>query len=198
MIHKHVQRHITVYSCVNQDKSETEVVKTPKPNTDEIFAMNTKDDENSDKKSDGEVIDKEAEEMIEDPTKQYDVAFISADYSYGFFLNHLLKARCPSITTNFTLKSDAAQLACIDTARLIVPLLSQNFVQSGKDVDEYQISLARHRNNNGPPLLYPICIEELPRWPTYFHLVPCAIALHDTLWKEVLSSDIDAGPGTQV
>ena len=121
------------------------------------------------------------------------MAIICADYSYGFFLNHLLTTRCPSITTNFKLKSDAAQLACIDTARLIVPLLSQNFVQSSKDIDEFQIGLARHRSNKGSPVLFPIQLEELPRWPTYIHLVPCAVALHDILWKIILSPDIEAG-----
>ncbi len=117
----------------------------------------------------------------------FDVAIMSADTSYGAFLNNLLNIKAPDLTTNFGKLSESEQLASLDSAKIIVALLSPNLINSGKHVDEYHIALARHRKTRGKPVLYSVQIQELPRWPTYFHIVPCRIAVTDTLWKEVIA-----------
>ncbi len=118
----------------------------------------------------------------------YDVAFVCADLPYGAFFNNLLKAKQPDLSTNFGRASEREELTSLDSARIIVALLSPNFINSGKHVDEYHVALARHRKTKGKPILYSIQVEELPKWPTYFHIVPCRISLTDVLWKEILAT----------
>ena len=109
-----------------------------------------------------------------------------SDISYGAFLNNLFKTKAPALTTNFGKGSESEQLASLDSAKIIVALLSPNFINSGKHVDEYHIALARHRKSKGKPVLYSIQIQELPRWPTYFHIVPCRIAVTDLIWRDII------------
>ena len=116
----------------------------------------------------------------------YDIAFMCSDVGYGAFLNNLFKTKAPELTTNFCKVSESEQLGCLDSAKIIVALLSPNFINSGKHVDEYHIALARHRKTKGKPILYSVQIQELPKWPTYFHIVPCRIAVTDLLWKEII------------
>lgn len=117
----------------------------------------------------------------------YDIAIMCSDLSYGAFLNNLFKYKAPDLTTNFGKVTESEQLACLDSAKIIVALLSPNFINSGKHVDEYHIALARHRKSTGKPILYSIQIQELPRWPTYFHIVPCRISVTDLLWKDIIN-----------
>ena len=117
----------------------------------------------------------------------YDIAIMCSDQSYGAFLNNLFKCKAPDLTTNFGKVSESEQLACLDSAKIIVALLSPNFINSGKHMDEYHIALARHRKSTGKPILYSVQIQELPRWPTYFHIVPCRISVTDPLWKDIIN-----------
>ena len=121
------------------------------------------------------------------PSPVYDIAIMCSDLSYGAFFNNLFKFKAPDLTTNFGKVSESEQLACLDSAKIIVALLSPNFINSGKHVDEYHIALARHRKSAGKPVLYSIQIQELPRWPTYFHIVPCRISVTDILWKDIIN-----------
>ena len=121
------------------------------------------------------------------PLPVYDIAIMCSDQSYGAFLNNLFKYKAPDLTTNFGKVSESEQLACLDSTKIIVALLSPNFINSGKHVDEYHIALARHRKSTGKPILYSIQIQELPRWPTYFHIVPCRISVSDLLWKDIIN-----------
>ncbi len=114
-----------------------------------------------------------------------DVAFICSNHKYRYFLNALLKLRAPDVITNFELTNETEELHSLENAKVVIALLSPDFVHSGKVVDDLHIALARHRKTVGRPLLYPIHVMELPRWPTYFHILPCRIALYDLIWKDM-------------
>ena len=122
----------------------------------------------------------------ESVTKQFDVAFISADYKYEYFLQLLFKYYDPTLVTNFSVKSEQDMLASIENSRIVLPLLSSNFTFSSKCVDEFNVALARHRKSTTGPVLYPIQLMALPQYPVHFHLVPCNVALQDMLWVEIL------------
>ncbi len=145
-------------------------------------AMQTSDQDTNEQEN----TEKQDEPKKDTNAKAYDIAFICANTKYGAFLNYVIKAKFPDITTNFGMVSQSEQLASLDSAKIIVALLSTAFINSGKHVDEYHVALARHRKIKGKPVLYSIQIEDLPKWPTYFHLVSCRIALNDLLWVNLL------------
>lgn len=120
--------------------------------------------------------------------QSYDVGFICADYKYGLFLDTFLHNRKPTILTNFDVESAQNQLESLERSKIIVALVSPKLVHSAKEIDKFHVALARHRVGNGRTILYPIHLMTLPRWPTYFHLVPCRIALEDFCWKAMMST----------
>ena len=157
-----------------------------------IERATSREDEKTEKKENQmeiqalKMVQKVREEQDKKRAADCDVAFISNDYKYLFFLNDLLKRRRPDLKTNIDIESEAAQWESLDNAELVVALLTPNFVNSGKHVDEFHVALARHRKSEDGPVLYPILISELPRWPTYFHLVPCRVACFNTVWREAI------------
>ncbi len=147
-------------------------------------AMQTNEEQDAKQQENTEIQDEPKKDKK--TSKAYDIAFICANTKHGAFLNYVIKSKFPEINTNFGLVSPSEELASLDSAKIIVALLSTAFINSGKHVDEYHVALARHRKTKGKPVLYSIQIEDLPKWPTYFHLVSCRIALNDLLWVNLL------------
>ena len=105
-----------------------------------------------------ELVDYVPKKNVYDLEKVYDVAFVCADYLEGTFLNSLLLQRAPHLSTNFYVDSEDAEMAALEKARMCVVFLSPRMVTVTKDVEEFNVALARHRKSSQDQqrVFYPI------------------------------------------
>ncbi|XP_070564247.1 uncharacterized protein [Ptychodera flava] len=127
--------------------------------------------------------DKESESEICDIA----VSYARADAKYARFLMHILKRRAPSLILNDKVSEDHEQIVVLDTAKIIVPLVSIAYMESTSQHEELQIALSRHRKMKNSPIIFPILLNKLPIKPTYLHLIPYITCLEDRLWREIMS-----------
>lgn len=88
-------------------------------------------------------------------------------------------------------ETNSSRLAYLETARLVIPLLSPSFMLSIELVHELNIAWCRQRYSDELCFLV-IILESLPVKPTYVHLLPCFFNCKDRRWKE--SSEIKEIP----
>ncbi|CAH1799149.1 unnamed protein product [Owenia fusiformis] len=80
---------------------------------------------------------------------------------------------------------EVSLLASLDEAKMVVALLSHSFIVTERCVMAFNIALCRHRSEKSK-VLYPIQVDPLPQWPTYFRMIPTFIACHDMLWEDLI------------
>ncbi|XP_077977405.1 uncharacterized protein LOC144432965 [Glandiceps talaboti] len=122
---------------------------------------------------------------------QVDIAFSysKVNSKYAKFMMHLLQKRAPNLKLNDTISEDHQQILVLDTAKVIVPLVSLPYVESVSQSEELQIALSRHRKSQGSKVFYPIILSKLPVKPTYLHLIPYEICTEDKIWREIIQQD---------
>ena len=77
---------------------------------------------------------------------------------------------------------NTSEEAVIDIAKCIVILLSQSYINSAKEVEQFNMILCRERQSQSGRLLYVIKTSAWTESPMYFSLVPCDTALSDEFW----------------
>ncbi len=107
------------------------------------------------------------------------------DQKYASFVSACLLLDDPGLKIVDKLKlrgPDEGEL--INKARCIVVLLSESYIRSNKEAEEFNVILSRERTVKGARRLYVIRLETLPPHPRYFHLVPCDTCLADDFWEK--------------
>lgn len=116
-------------------------------------------------------------------TQNYDIIF-----SYHFndeqqskTLVENLKKIIPDIKTSLPDKNGGLRLHLFDQCKLIVPLLSRDYIESSELMEELHTALCRHRFSN-EIILFPIIVEELLPTPVHPHLIPTLFSTKDSMW----------------
>lgn len=109
------------------------------------------------------------------------------DWKYASFFKEALKDTAPGLIVRgiHQGKTEKERLKLMDTARCVVAFLSPNYLDSPEQVEEFHVALCRQRVSS-TTVLFPVTIHMLPKRPTYFHLVPCAVNITDSLWVELV------------
>nr|XP_006820675.1 PREDICTED: uncharacterized protein LOC100375438 [Saccoglossus kowalevskii] len=122
--------------------------------------------------------------------KSYDIilSYAPSDAMYAKFFRAVIRRRAPSLKLIDAVSTDHRQMAVLDSASVIVPLISPAYVESNQVV-ELQIALSRHRLAHDESTLFPILLNYLPQKPTYFHLLPYEVSCVDEHWREQVRND---------
>ena len=166
-------------------RSSPEEKENGKSNTD----TPTREKEESDSKKVSEkdaegAYDNQTEKADSNSTEVYDIVFCGTEYQYIMTLNSLLTVRAPELKLlHFDGSQEKEQMAHVESAKLVIVFLSPNYIHSQRDVEEFHIALAKHRKMLNGAAMYVIQTAAIPKWPTYFHLVPCKIACQDPMWQ---------------
>ncbi|KAJ8037709.1 hypothetical protein HOLleu_18600 [Holothuria leucospilota] len=105
------------------------------------------------------------------------------DKMYADYIMKLLQHFAPKLNIQAKGKNEQERLTRIEEGKKIVPLLSPSYIESPEQVEELHIAIWRSRLS--PNLIFPIHLHTLPLRPAYFHLLPCAVNLNDSLWTEL-------------
>lgn len=78
-------------------------------------------------------------------------------------------------------------LASLDQANCIVPILSPSYIESPECVEEFHVAIWRQRvSDPDAPLMLPVQVHSLPQRPTYFHLVDSVVDITDDVWAQLI------------
>ena len=115
----------------------------------------------------------------------FDVVFSyhAQDQYIAEFLKTLLESSRPDLRLNFGLESEHEHLKSFDSAKLVVALLSSQYLLDAQCTGEFHIALNRHRASRGKSILYPIMTERLLPEPTFGYMFPCTIDIRDAHWS---------------
>ena len=140
--------------------------------------------------------EKETEEN-EEESEVIDVGFSyhSADALAARFLRALLRKRRPNLRTNWfsaninmkesspSVTKEARQLATLERAQIIVPLLSLSYLTSEQCKAQLYLALCRRRSAQVP--LCPVALSALGQQPSVAHLLPVRCHVLDDVWYSI-------------
>lgn len=114
------------------------------------------------------------------------------DQKYASFISLCLRSLLPDVKVHHKSSSSNSndEVQFLHSAQVLVVILSSSYVRSPKEVEEFNVILSRERSAKDVRHLYVIRVNEIPRKPTYFHLVHCDTALDDQFWYEVLENKV--------
>lgn len=113
------------------------------------------------------------------------ISHSARNQKYAAFLSRSFNLINPNVKVH--LKSHVtdtnAELEFLHSANVLVVILSKSYIQSPKEVEEFNVILSLGRRSKGHRHLYVIRLNELPPKPTYFHLVNVDTDLTDPVWE---------------
>ncbi|KAJ8037711.1 hypothetical protein HOLleu_18602 [Holothuria leucospilota] len=118
-----------------------------------------------------------------DDTCDIVLSYHEDDEEYAEFMMSLLQHFASELNIQAKGKNEQERLTRIEEGKKIVPLLSPSYIESPEQVEELHIAIWRSRLSLN--LIFPIHLHTLPSRPAYFHLLPCAVSLNDSLWTEL-------------
>ena len=120
------------------------------------------------------------------------VSYTVRDQIYVDFVQQSLVAKQPNVTFNG--KMDVVgDMVQIERAQCVIIFLSSNYLRSEKEVDEFNLILSKQRTNGHTNRQYVILLDDLPPFPTYFHLVCIDTSITDAIWKDSITSVKEKG-----
>ena len=85
-------------------------------------------------------------------------------------------------------ETNSSRLSYLETASLVIPLLSPSFISSAELVHELNIAWCRQRYAE-EFCFFQVILNTLPVRPTYVHLLPCFFNCKDKHWKNSSEDD---------
>ncbi|KAJ8037708.1 hypothetical protein HOLleu_18599 [Holothuria leucospilota] len=118
-----------------------------------------------------------------DESCDFVLSYNEHDKMYADYIMKLFQHFAPKLNIQAKGKNEQERLTRIEEGKKIVPLLSPSYIESPEQVEELHVAIWRSRLS--PNLIFPIHLHTLPSRPAYFHLLPCAVNLNDSLWAEL-------------
>eukprot|EP00057_Strongylocentrotus_purpuratus_P012597 XP_011667071.1 PREDICTED: uncharacterized protein LOC105439598 [Strongylocentrotus purpuratus] len=122
------------------------------------------------------------------PAKDDVVISYHSDYQkFVDFIYKLLESNAPDLVVKAVASDKQDNLASLDQASCIVPILSPNYIESPECVEEFHVAIWRQRvSDPDAPLMLPVQVHSLPQKPTYFHLVDSVVDITDDVWAQLI------------
>ncbi|XP_063963013.1 uncharacterized protein LOC129270950 [Lytechinus pictus] len=118
----------------------------------------------------------------------YDVviSYHSEDQKFVDFICKLLESNAPNLAVKSVAGNKQDNLASLDKADCILPILSPSYIESPECVEEFHVAIWRQRvADPDTPLMLPVQVHNLPQKPTYFHLVHYIVNTTDGVWAQL-------------
>ncbi|XP_064629100.1 uncharacterized protein LOC135488421 isoform X2 [Lineus longissimus] len=133
---------------------------------------------------------KSMEECINDPLDLnvgHDVvfSFVQSDKKFAQFMSRYLLRRNPDLNISIESESEQKKMIELDAARLVVALISPQYLRSPQGRDEFHVSLCKHRVTKGKSVLYSVQVSGLLPKPSFPLLIPCNVSCNDYFWKTI-------------
>eukprot|EP00057_Strongylocentrotus_purpuratus_P012594 XP_011667068.1 PREDICTED: uncharacterized protein LOC105439594 [Strongylocentrotus purpuratus] len=110
------------------------------------------------------------------------ISYYSDDQKFVDFIYKLLESNAPGLVLKAVASDTQDNLASLDKASCIVPILSPSYIESPECVEEFHVAIWRQRVSNPDALMLPVQVHSLPQKPTYFHLVHSVVNTTDDVW----------------
>ena len=99
---------------------------------------------------------------------------------FAIFFRDKLQQHLPHVRISIS-KANVLRLHLLDDAKVVIPFLSDNFIEDSGLMEELDTALFRHRVANSL-ILCPIIVGDLPLLPSYIRLLFCLFSCHDSFW----------------
>lgn len=99
-----------------------------------------------------------------------------------------LKIHIPEVSVFLSNDPKQSQLHNLDQAKMVIPLLSKEYIKTPLLMEEFNTALCRHRFST-EMVIFPLRVGELPSKPVYPLLSFCVVATEDLVWRKMATSD---------
>ena len=113
------------------------------------------------------------------------LSYTLSDQKYVSFLEKMLTKKVSNLVISSPSSGKGADL--IEAANCTVVFLSNKYLQSKKQMEEFNLILSKERTCHNRRFMYVVRLNYIPPKPTYMHLVPCDTALTDIIWETAYS-----------